>query len=446
MNQYLSLRLIRASCLIIVGATALIAAASWQYRPNAWTPETQVTNVSGNSRLVDLGADASGRILYLTWEDYSGGVQEVYFQRSLDDGLTWNAPLRLSHLTVITTEPEPRLATNGRQVMVFYANRTASGQHLFYAESDDWGTDFSVPLQVTYESGDQLGGTAAVVSSTVYLVWQQDSSGAVRVYFAKSSNSGRTWSSGVALANDSATQDEDQYPAIAAVDNDVFVAWSRMYEGEQAIFVRTSLDFGGTWRPEVQVSSYAAESYPEFPAIASDGIDLFLVWGSSMGLLYSRSSDEGETWSKPIFLTDMSRQYVAPRITAANSRIQVVVAGIHDLTSNIFYLNSPDDGQTWNASRLTTHSPTALSLAPVVSSNGEDTFVAWEDNRNGNFSIFYRSRPDFRLLRDFEWRILTPVIFILTTTAVVYPEFESRQSKRIMPKKAEKKKISLRMQ
>ena len=437
MNKYL--RLVRVLSLIIVSATVVIANALWQDRPDVWSAETQITNVPGDSRLADLCEDPSGHILYLTWENNGGSIQEVYFKRSLDDGLSWSPTLKLSNLTAVTTEPEPRLVGDGQQILVFFANRTATGQHLFYTDSNDWGADFSLPMQVTYEFGDQLGGTAAAVSSTVYLVWQEDSPGAVRVYFAKSLNSGRNWSNGAALTNVSTSQDEDQYPAIAAVDSDVFVAWSRMYEGEQAIFVRTSLDFGDTWRPEVQVSRYAAESYPEFPAIASNGIDLFLVWGSNMGLLYSRSSDEGETWSRSIFLTDMSRQYVAPRITAANSQIQVVIAGIHNLTSDVFYLNSPDDGQTWNTSRLTTHSSTALSLAPVISSNGKETFVAWEDNRNGSFSIFFRSRPDFRLLRDFQRRILTPVIFILTTTTMVYLAFESRQSKRILPRKTKKK-------
>jgi hypothetical protein len=356
-------------------------------------------------------------------------MEEVYFKRSLDNGVTWGDELRISHLTPGTLEPEPRVVASGQQVIVFFANRTATGEHLFYSVSNDQGNDFSTPLKLTGDSGDQSNVAAAFVASTLHLVWQQHfSDGEEHIFYTKSQNSGRTWQAEVALTNVSAAQ--DQYPAIAAVGDKVFVTWSRFYEGAEAIYAKVSLDSGNTWQPEAQVSAYAGEAYPEFPAIASNGTHVHLVWGSSAGIQYSRSSDSGETWSSPIPLTNTSRQYVAPRIAVAASLIQVVTAGIIGGSSDVFYLNSSDGGQTWNAPlALTAHEPTALSLAPVISSNGEGTFVAWEDNRNGHFAVFFLSRPDFLLLGEFERQLFISAVIVLAAVTSVYLGIELRASK-----------------
>ena len=431
--------------MITVVATIAVANTYWQQRPDAWSAETQVTNDPGDSRLVDLCADPSGHTVYLVWENNRGG-QEVYFQRSLDDGVSWDPELRLSNLTSVTPEPEPRLATNGGQVLVFFANRTGTGEHLYYAVSDDWGSDFSGPLQLTHDSGDQSNVAAAIVASTVHVVWQENFDGELRIFYAKSVDSGQTWQPEVALTN--VTVSQDQFPAISAVGDKVFVTWSRMYEDTEAIYAKASLDSGNTWQPEVQVSNFSEESYPDFPAIASNGTYAHLIWGSSTGIQYSRSSNLGETWSSPIPLTNASRQYVAPRIAVSDSEIQVVTAGLSlgtQGTSDVFYLDSSDGGETWNAPLLlTAHEPAVLSLAPVVSSNGDGTFVAWEDNRNGHFTIFLRTRPDFVLLRNFEWQLFTPLLIILAAAASFYLGFELREWKLCVHRKSKEKKPHLR--
>jgi Neuraminidase (sialidase) len=213
-----------------------------------------------------------------------------------------------------------------------------------------------------------------------------------------------------------------------------------MHEGAEAIYAKVSLDSGDTWQPEVQASGYAEEAYPQFPAIASNGTHVHLVWGNSAGIQYSRSSDLGEIWSSSIPVTNTPRQYLAPRIAVAISQIQVVTAGITGVSSDVFYLSSTDGGKTWNAPLLlTAHEPNALSLAPVISSNGEGTFVAWEDNRNGHFAIFFLSRPNFLFLRDFEWRLFAAVAIVLVAATSVYVGIELRETKQRLNRRIRRK-------
>jgi hypothetical protein len=415
--------------LITVISTVLIANVISQARPIVWSHERQITNGSGESRLVDISTDPSGNIVYLAWQDNRDGTVEVYFKRSLDDGVTWGPDVRLSHLTPETLDPQPRLATDGQTVLVLFSNRTSTGEHLFYVISGDRGADFSAPIELTRDPGDQSNAALAFVGSTIHVVWQEQmNDGEEHILYANSPNGGETWQREINLTNSATSQ--DQYATITAAGSSVFVAWSRVYEGAEAIYVRVSLHSGETWQPEVQVSDFEGQSFPEFPAIGSNGTYEHLVWGSVNGIQYSRSSNLGATWSTPLTLTNTTLQYIAPRIAVANSQIQVVTAGIMGSSSDVYYLSSSDAGESWNPTvSLTAHRSDALSLAPVISSNGESTFVAWEDNRNGRLAIFFLSRPDFTVLRNLEGQLSLTLVIVLGGATIVYLGFELKHSR-----------------
>jgi hypothetical protein len=113
--------------LILIG---LIGGIFWQNRPLGWSTEKQLTHGSGDSRLVDLQIDPAGHILHLAWEDTRDNTTDVYYKRSPDDGGTWGPDIRLSNLTPETDEPEPRIGTDGRNVLVFFSNKTSTGEHM----------------------------------------------------------------------------------------------------------------------------------------------------------------------------------------------------------------------------------------------------------------------------------------------------------------------------
>ncbi len=420
-------RTLRITFVVILVSIALIAGMLWQNRPLGWSRERQITQGSGDSRLVDLAADPSGHALHLTWEDTRDNATEVYYKRSLDNGATWGPDIRLSNLTTGTVEPEPRVGTDGKTVLVFFANKTPAGQHIFYVSSTDGGADFSPPAQLTNDSGEQSNPAVAIIGSTVHFVYQDYfNNGDERIFYIKSPDAGLTWQHEVALTN--TTGAEDHYPEIAAVDDDVFVTWCRYYASQEAVYVKVSLDSGASWKPDVQVSDYAPPSFQEFPAVGSNGAHVYVVW-NSQGLQYSHSSDYGGRWSSSVSLTNTTRQYLAPRLFVVNSQVQVVAAAISavgtpphiKIDSDVYYVSSSDAGQTWmKPLSLTMHKFGTLSLAPVIWSHVGATFVAWEDNRNGRLSIFFLSRPDFAVLHDYEWQLFPAMAIALIVATALY--------------------------
>jgi hypothetical protein len=416
---------------------ALIGGIFWQNRPLSWSHENQITHGSGDSRLVDLVTNSSGNTLHLVWEDTRDESTQVYYKRSVDDGVTWGPDIRLSNLTAGTGEPEPRIGTAGNTVLVFFSNETPTGEHIFYVSSVDGGNYFSPPAQLTNDIGYQSHASVALVGSTIHFVYQdQFNNGDEHIFYTKSRDAGLTWQDKVALTNTSHAQDHD--PAIAAVNERVFVTWCRYNQYDEAIYAKASFDSGASWKPDVQISEYSPASFQEFSAIGSNGTQVHVAW-SSQEIQYSQSEDSGITWSTPIPLTNTTRQYLAPRISVVNSHIQIVSAAIStvgtlpqiNVDSDVYYVSSSDGGMNWiKPLSLTTHEFGKLSLAPVIWSQGNATFVAWEDNRNGRLSIFFMSNPDFSVLHVFEWQLfgLTAIALVVTTTVYVGLEIWIRRT------------------
>ncbi len=421
--------------IIIILITLISVEVVWQYRPIAWGPESQVTFGLGDSRIVDIAADPSGA-LHLVWEDTRDGSNQVYYKGSTDNGLTWGPDIRLSNLSTHTIEPLPRVAANGGHLLVFFSVGTGNGEHLLYAASMDSGSTFAAQKELTNDRGYQTNAAVSADGITVHLVWQNFLEGDEHIYYMKSLDAGSTWSPEAVLTS---TTGQDRHPAITSFGKNIFVAWTRYDQGEDAVFFRASHDSGATWLPEVQLSGYEPQAYSIFPSIATNGTRIDVVWNSGR-VLYVQSSNAGSTWGPLQTLTNQTRQYLAPRVSTLGSHLQLVVAAIsmvwndvNSISADIYYFESLDGGNAWSEPiSLTAHYTGLQSLAPAIAVRGDDTFVAWEDNRNGALALFIRSKPDFAELQAFQKTLITYALTALILTTLSYLLLEIRdRSKRL---------------
>ncbi|HET7641764.1 MAG TPA: sialidase family protein, partial [Ktedonobacteraceae bacterium] len=155
----------------------------------------------------------------------------------------------------------------------FTQNGQAKGPvNLFVTESRDGGQTWSLTTMGVSGApypcsncGFAFLGAAATMTigsdDTVYVLWNatvdQTDFAPERIYFAKSTNHGASYSSrqDVSLA---AQGVEHSFPAIATgtSSGDVRIAWMDMRTGRWNLFYRASSDGGATWSGESQVSSF----------------------------------------------------------------------------------------------------------------------------------------------------------------------------------------------
>lgn len=173
---------------------------------------------------------------------------------------------------------------------------------------------------------------------------------------SRSTDNGVTWSASTLLHPDLETDlPNDLYLDVATDRNGNWIAaWTREhYLDGQRITVSRSADNGATWSAPEYLHDYAA-SQGWLPSIATDGSGGWIaVWSRPIGhyeMVFSRSVDNGATWSVPAFLAPAlvsDNVNDLPTGLAADGSGNWLVSFSNDGGS--FVTASADGGVSWGA-------------------------------------------------------------------------------------------------
>jgi hypothetical protein len=265
-------------------------------------------------------------------------------------------------------------------------------------------TDGGGTWVVAWSSNDRLGGTNAT--------------GDDDILFARSTDGGLTFSAEAALNTDYQTDTSpnaivdtnDTTPALAAHGSRFIAVWHRTTFGSTTIQVARSDDGGMTWTPN---ATFFDES--DVPVIATDGAGTWvIVWehAPSFGntflptdLYFSRSTDDGLTWSTPAALNagaagDALRDI--PSRLVYSGGVWVVVSSASTVPiaqqSDVLFWRSVDGGASWSApTSLDPGGSGAYRSSPSVAGDGAGNWMAvWQSapSPNGESDIFSARSAD----------------------------------------------------
>jgi hypothetical protein len=275
-------------------------------------------------------SDGKGR-LYVVWEEFkSVQDQRIYLTRSPDRGKTWTTPPILvsgpeggdehhAHSPQIMAVPGGRVyvaweqdetgtsdagqsGANGKIGRAIYVNRSL----------DDGLTWLPKPIRLNETGRGPVIAWRSQLSAdqkgNVYAVWseQQDDAGRLRLVFARSTDSGMTWSAPVQL--DPGSPSKDRRLASMQVQSDdaghVWALWQELNpsQGWQLLMNRSD-DFGRSWRDRATVLAGPAQRETVFRGVAfshdAQG-RLYVAWDggpkNSQEISVNRSVDFGTTW------------------------------------------------------------------------------------------------------------------------------------------------------
>jgi hypothetical protein len=168
-----------------------------------------------------------------------------------------------------------------------------------------------------------------------------------------SSTLGLTWGA-ITTLSDVATANAWAYGMVASGSR-IFTAYRELDADGRHIAFRASIDGGATFTASVEISRpEATDSYQS--ALAYSGGVLHAVWLegdvslTSSVELYSRSTDDGATWSVPVAVTpDTVTSASSSRVFASGSR--VFLAYTDGVTGQVYLIRSTDAGLTFGARR-----------------------------------------------------------------------------------------------
>jgi hypothetical protein len=165
------------------------------------------------------------------------------------------------------------------------------------------------------------------------------------------------------------------------------------------IYYTVSTDRGLHWSYSKNLSKSDGDSHqPDIAVEKSGAVDV--VWTdnssetNSPDIFFSRTTDDGRTWSNPIDVSSSPGLSGEPAITiGANDSIHVLWADTTQGEKNkdIFYVSSPDGGKMWNAPIDISNTPGASSDPAIAASQDGTVHAAWTDTTPGEKhpDIFY---------------------------------------------------------
>jgi hypothetical protein len=181
-----------------------------------------------------------------------------------------------------------------------------------------------------------------------------------------------------------ATSANDSGQVVAASGSNRFVAWFDNSPGNYEVFFRRSIDNGATWKPIVNLTRNAGDSIT--PQMLVQGTFVYVVWvqrnaaDTEGNIYFRRSLNDGQTWEPAIKIssTNTIDIFANPQIAASGGFVHI---SWHDnISSDIFYRRSVNNGATFQAIKNLSDSDTVLSgydMAMAVS--GTNVYVGWDD-------------------------------------------------------------------
>lgn len=256
----------------MVGAYSLDNGRTWEQSPNP------AGGNDGSQANIDLIADLHGNFHAVWLEDPDeNGYQSLRYTRSIDSGKQWSQPVTLDDSTCSCC-PNTFALSPKNELNVLYRDMTPRDMSLM--QSSDSGLTWRRTSTVgsfnwNFEGCPHVGGGLGYieiddVAQLHSVVWTgvEEKPG---LYYLSSSNNGQTWSIPARLGETAIHGD------IAALDSRrIFAIWNEMEAEGLSVFYAVSEDGGDSWLKPIRLTE--AGSTATHPKLVSTRQGILAMW------------------------------------------------------------------------------------------------------------------------------------------------------------------------
>jgi hypothetical protein len=155
-----------------------------------------------------------------------------------------------------------------------------------------------------------------------------------RIVCQKSTDGGATWSDGSYMGLNGTKAQDKQWAVVDWANNNMYVTWTQFDDygssnanDKSSILFSKSTDEGETWSEALKINEVDGNCIDSdetvegaVPAVGPNG-EIYVAWAGPEGLVFDRSLDQGETWrDNDIFVSDFPGgwDYAIPGISRCN--------------------------------------------------------------------------------------------------------------------------------
>ncbi|HXX06186.1 MAG TPA: sialidase family protein [Candidatus Bathyarchaeia archaeon] len=334
----------------------------------------------------------SGNNVYVGWIDNNYNKFDIAFAKSTDGGSSFSTPVNLGNPNTQGAD-NLDIAESNDTIYAVWQSFSSEGSVIYFSMNHDGEKSFSSPVKLNKEGSDSAFPQIAVVDTHVYVSWlERTQENVTNVVFSKSDNNGNTFSTPIVLTHHSGISG---LPQISADGNNVCILWEDNSLGNFDVFFAKSTDAGNTFGDFTNISNDKGESGT--PRMVSAGNDIGIVWmDNALGnydIMFSKSSDGGLTFSKPLDISNSKKDAGYPELTISGNNFYVTWTNTMEGNNyDIFFAKSSDSGQTFTDPINISNNPGASGW-PQIAAAG-DVYVSWVDSTTGGFDIYIAKSID----------------------------------------------------
>ena len=374
--------------------------------------------------------DGSGNF-YVAWpRTDTSDDSDVVVSRSTNSGTSWNTAVEVDGVNEHATRGNPALYAESSKVGLIWlddydGDGASADPDIYYSESTNDGSSWSTMTEIgadQYYEADSSIATLAYSNGYLYSAyWDEgdndpegDTNGNdalgtdIDLFFTRSSDDGETWSDIVVISNeetDGQSWDYFDYGSyfypdyrndIASSGSNVYAAWSNFNadSAQWEIKFSASSNSGSSWSDPEVISSSDTSVDSFAPSVVANGNEVLVSWKEEYGgsilnsnIVVKNSKDNGDSWSTIVKITEEDGSQFYPEMSYSSERYHIVWhAQDKDGASTgytIEYAYSEDTGDSWT--RETIRNPPTVNdycWDPTISIDGDNVYVAWQDDDN----------------------------------------------------------------
>ncbi|MGA1823423.1 MAG: CARDB domain-containing protein [bacterium] len=256
---------------------------------------------------------------------------------------------------------------------------------------------FSPNYPLSTQTDDQtLPSSVMDNQQNLYTVWQDMRDGDWAIYLAKSSiiTGDLEWEKKVTEPGVFA---EELNPSICfGEDNNLYIFFQGVVQGVSSLYFLKSQDMGYSFAPpkEIGVGSGNEKSVPK--ALCDGNGIIHVVWAEKtdgyFSIYFSKSADQGEHFTGPLKINDdmsTSDKYY-PALAYFENNVYVAWRDRRNGDDDIYFARSNDGGNTFSSNlKVNDDTGTEQTYPTIAVDLNNNIFIAWCDNREGNYNVYF---------------------------------------------------------
>jgi hypothetical protein len=328
-----------------------------------WGRTRTLTSRAGHAAHASVAATANR--VHVVWGDGRDGTAEIYTRRSFDLGLSWEPAIRLSDAPYESWVPS--IATAGDKVYVAWVDYRDANEEEYLSRSIDAGITWEPPLRLTTDPADSWAPTIFALRDTLHLAWfDRRSSPHTEVDVELALNAALELI-GLSPSPPPPRDPEVYYlplfnqriqekleavlaaaPTWVQAGGDLSLLDSLLeefenrhltWQGGWEIFYKRSTDGGESWSRDRRLTR--APQASARPSIAAKGNKVHLVWhdlrhGASE-IFYKQSTNRGQTWRRARRLTHSPGRSAHANVALDGTGVHVLWFDERDGNPEIYY-------------------------------------------------------------------------------------------------------------